>query len=101
MRLFWILVYGSMALVCIIGGFRFFLQRVLIILLIVFVSYSVMFIDGVREWLAQEDRTALFDDIAKMEHVYIEEAREFLGLMICILVILMQLVISRRRRKQM
>jgi hypothetical protein len=39
----------------------------------------------------------LFDDIAKMQYPYIEESREFLGLVICILVLVMHLFAARAR----
>jgi hypothetical protein len=51
------------------------------------------------EWWAQDDKSVLFDDIAKMQHPYIEESREFLGLMICCLVLLIHIVLSRKHAR--
>ncbi len=87
----WILIYGSMAIVCIMAIFDFYLKKFLIGLLVVFLVYSFFYVPGVLEWLQQEDKSALFDEVAKMEHLYIEESREFLGLLICILVLLFYL----------
>ena len=92
----WILIYGSMAAVCVMAAYRYYPKIILLVLLVTFVGYSLFFIDGVREWLSQEDRSSLFDDVAKMEHLYIEEAREFLGLWICILVLIIHLIRSRK-----
>ena len=39
---------------------------------------------GTLEWYRSGDRSLIFDDIAKMQNIYIEEAREFLGLAICV-----------------
>jgi hypothetical protein len=90
--LLWIAIYGSMAVICIMAAFRYLFRIVMLVLLAAFAVYAVILLPGMREWMAQPDRTVLFDDIAKMQHLYIEEAREFLGLMICIAVLLMQLI---------
>jgi hypothetical protein len=95
----WILIYGSMAVICILAAFRYFPRIIMVVMLVTFVSYSFVFLDGVREWFGQEDKSVLFDDVAKMEHAYIEESREFLGLMICIIVLLIHIALSFRTRR--
>jgi hypothetical protein len=92
----WILIYGSMAVVCILAAFGRYFPIALLILLVGFAVYCFILLPGFNEWLQQENKSALFDDIAKMEHLYIEETREFLGLVICILVLVMQLIRSRK-----
>ena len=96
--LIWIAIYGAMAVVCVMAIFAYYHLRFMIALLVAYLGYSFAYIDGVSEWLKQENKSALFDEIAKMEHWYIEEAREFLGLMICIAVLVMYIVQARRRR---
>jgi hypothetical protein len=93
----WILIYGAMAVTCILAAFRIYYKVALITLLVVFVAYSFVFLRGVMEWFGQPDKSVLFDDVMKMQHPYIEESREFLGLMICIIVLVIHLVLSRRR----
>lgn len=95
----WILIYGIMAVICILGAFKTYYPLVMVLLLLGFCVYAYFLFPGVKEWFAQDDLSVLFDDIAKMEHVYIEEAREFLGLLICIAVLIMQLVKARITRK--
>lgn len=97
--LIWILVYGSMAVVCVMAAFRNYKRWFMVALLVIFIAYSFVFLGGVMEWFRQPDRSVLFNDIAKMEHPYIEESREFLGLMICILVLLIHLGLSIRSSK--
>ena len=96
----WILIYGLMAVACILAAFGYYYPKALTLLLLIYLAYSFFLIPGVFEWLRSDDRSLLFDDIAKMQHLYIEEAREFLGLVICILVLTMHLLnwrsISRR-----
>ena len=52
---------------------------------------------GVLEWLKQDDKSMLFDDVAKMQYPYVEEAREFLGLLICIIVLIVFIIRARRK----
>lgn len=93
----WILIYGAMAVVCIMAAFRFYVRRLLIGLALVYLAFCVYYFPGVQEWLSQEDRSELFDDLAKMEHWYIEEAREFIGLLICLTVLVFQYFRSLRK----
>jgi hypothetical protein len=95
----WILIYGIMAVACVLAAFRHYYPKVLVVILVVYAAYSFVYINGVVEWLGSEDKSMLFDDIAKMQYPYIEESREFLGLFICILVLIMHLVSSRTRGK--
>ncbi|AYB33820.1 hypothetical protein D4L85_26010 [Chryseolinea soli] len=84
----WILIYGAMAVLSVMAIFEFYPVKFIIGLGVVYIAYSLFYIPGVMEWLQQDDRSALFDDVAKMEHLYIEESREFLGLMICVAVLI-------------
>jgi hypothetical protein len=87
----WILIYGGMAVICIMAIFEFYVRKVLIVLAVLLAAYSLFFIPGVLEWLQNDNKSALFDEVAKMEHLYIEESREFLGLWICISTLLFYL----------
>ena len=90
----WILIYGAMAVTCVLAAFRYYNRIALLVLLLIYTGYSFVFLDGVREWFRQDDKSAIFDDVAKMQHPYIEESREFLGLMICVVVLLVHLLLS-------
>lgn len=92
----WILIYGSMAVICVLAAFRIYSRIAIILLMGGFIGFSIIYLPAMREWIAQDDRSVLFDDLAKMEHLYIEESREFLGLMICVLVLVLQLVRARK-----
>lgn len=92
----WILIYGSMAVFAIMAIFEFYPRKILIGIIIVFALYSLVYWQGVMEWARQDDKSLLFDDVAKMQYPYIEEAREFLGLLICIVVLAVYVIRSRR-----
>lgn len=96
----WILIYGIMAVYCVMAMFEFYPQYVLIASAAIYVLYSLNYVKGgVMVWLQQDNKTELFDDLAKMEHPYIEETREFLGLMICVAVLIFYIIRSRKIRR--
>ena len=95
----WILIYGSMVVMCGLAAVNLYPKWVYLILLILFVGFSTIYIPSVLVWLQQDDLTALFDEVAKMEHLYIEESREFLGLMICVIVLVINFLQARRLSK--
>jgi hypothetical protein len=97
--LLWIFIYGAMAVVCVLAAFKIYSRISLLVMLVAYVGFSVVYIPGVQEWMAQDDKSVLFDDLAKMEHLYIEEAREFLGLMICAAALIFLLIRAWKQPK--
>ena len=95
----WILIYGIMAVTCVLAAFEFYSQKAIIALLAIFFIYSLTYWSGVIDWFKSPDRSLLFDDIAKMQYPYIEAAREFLGLWICIAVLGLYLYLYRARKR--
>lgn len=91
----WILIYGAMAVICVLAAFGYYYSKIMVAILIIYFAYSLTNLPSILEWLKQDDKSMLFDNIAKMQHLYIEESREFLGLFICIIVLIMQLVKAR------
>jgi Transmembrane family 220, helix len=83
----WILMYGAMAIVCIMAAFDYYVRRLMIILVIVYIGFASTLFSSASRWLVSPNKAMLFDDVAKMENLYIEESREFLGLMICLVVL--------------
>ena len=83
----WILIYGAMGAVCVMAAFNFYLRWLMIIQFVSYFSYCIILIPGFRHWLESPDRMLLFNELAKMQFSYIEESREFLGLVICLAVL--------------
>jgi hypothetical protein len=77
-----VLIYASVAVICALTFFKRYFPKICFALATGFLVYSLWFVPGVREWLGQENHAQLFDNVAKMEHSFIEESREFLGLWI-------------------
>jgi hypothetical protein len=94
----WILIYGAMAVLCIMAIFEFYPKKFIIGIMVIYIGYSLVYIPGTLEWLRNYNKDMLFDDLAKMQFPYIEETREFLGLLICIIVLFFHLYRARRSR---
>lgn len=92
----WIFIYLSMTALCVLALRNQFYPKVMAVLAVGFVIYAAILAPGVWDWFNSEDRSLLFDDLAKMQYYYIEEAREFLGLAICLATLLFYFLLSRR-----
>ena len=93
----WILIYGIMAVFCIMAIFEFYPKKFLIGVLVLYALYSLVYLPGLAQWLRSDNKADLFDNIAKMENLYIEESRESLGLFICVIVLAFFLYRSRKK----
>jgi hypothetical protein len=78
--------------------FESYNRIVLIVLTVLYGIYMAFLIPGISEWLQQPDKSVLFDDVMKMQYPYIEESREFLGLLICLIVLALYLFRSFRKK---
>ena len=96
----WILIYGTMAVVCVMAAFAYYIRWLMIIQFVCYGVYAIILLPAIRTWLGSPDRSLLFDDLAKMQYSYIEESREFLGLLICITVLALCWVRSSKRFKK-
>lgn len=93
----WIAIYGSMTTLAVLAIFQKFYPKFMLAQVAGFLVYAVILAPGVWAWWTSPDRSLLFDDLAKMQFYYIEEAREFLGLMICLLVIAFYIFLGRQK----
>lgn len=93
--LLWIITYGTLAALSVMAAFDYFIPRIMLVLLVVLSAYAVTLFPAVREWLQQDDLSMLFDDNARSSYTFVEESREFLGLIICIVVLLIYLLRAR------
>ena len=92
----WILIYGNMAVLCVLAMFSLHYKKWILGTGVLYLIYAAFLFPGAWEWLQSPDRSLLFDDLAKMQYRYIEETREFLGLVICIAVLILHFVRAKR-----
>ncbi|MFM7193954.1 MAG: transmembrane 220 family protein [Bacteroidota bacterium] len=82
--IYWILVYLLMAGFSVLAYLDRYYPRLMLVALGGYGFAAWGLLPGVWDWLSSENPLLLLDNIAKMQYPYIEEAREFLGLVICI-----------------
>ena len=82
--LYWIFIYLLTAGFSFAAFFNRFYPKLMLLAIGMYLNAAFGLWAGVVEWFHSPDRSLLFDDIAKMQHIYIEEAREFLGLMMAL-----------------
>lgn len=85
----WILIYGVMAVLCILAMFEFYPKKIIISVGILYLLYAVYLFPGIKEWLHQREQVASF------ANVDIKGNREFLSLIVCVLVLTLHLIRSR------
>lgn len=94
----WILIYGNMAVLCVLAMFKMRFVYWLVATIVLYSIYAAVLANSAWQWFQSPDRSLLFDDIAKMQNLYIEETREFLGLMICIAVVVFHILSNRNKQ---
>ena len=94
----WMLVYGAMCFACVAAIFNRFSFPLMTVMAGGYLILSALHVDGMLQWLKSPNRKMLFDDVAKMQYPYIEEAREFLGLLICLIALLYLFYLQKKSK---
>ena len=95
----WISIYMAMVAVCLLSVKNRHYRILTLILALIYLGYAGILSPALLTWWQSEDRGLLFDDLAKMQFPYIEETREFLGLMICLAVLAINHFVSAKKIK--
>ena len=97
----WIPIYAFAAIICALAATRRFYPSLYVAGIVIFGIYAVYLFfaaDGVWEWLNQHEA----EDIAatmKATRPWIEQTREFFGLIMIIISLLINYYFSRKRKK--
>lgn len=94
--LIWILIYLNMVALSVLGFLKKYNKLWIGITAGLYLVYAMFLIPGTMEWFHSPDRALLFDDLAKMQYPYIEETRECLGLVICLVALGFHFFASRK-----
>ena len=94
--LIWTVIYLIMTSFSVLAVLGYYPRRFYWIVLGLLALYSSVYIPGVIDWLKSDNKAELFSEVAKMDHLYIEESREFLGLMICVAVLTFHILKSKK-----
>lgn len=82
----WIFIYGMMTLTCALAAWGKFYNKIALALALIYLAYSIALTPSTYQILTTAP-SSLFDEIATMRNIQIEEARECLGLLICLVVL--------------
>lgn len=96
----WIAIYLTMAGMAAATFFRRINAYIPLIVLVICGALIINVWPGTLQWMNSADRRLIFDDIAKMQNIYIEEAREFFGLLISVVACLYFFLINRKAQPQ-
>ncbi len=89
----WIIIYGVVALICLLNVFDINSKKGNLVIIIVLGLFSLIYIPGFYEWITTPNKDEIFGEMV-YEKPYIEETREFLGLIIAIAGMLYQYRVS-------
>lgn len=80
----WVTIYGAVFLISFLRLINvYYSRRTILFLLILLLIYSTVYIPSVLDYLTQPNKDELFGEMYK-DKPYIEESREFIGLLIAI-----------------
>jgi len=94
----WVALYGSVAIVCVAAAFKAYHPAVPLIALMVIIIWAGTLWPSFTNWI--EQGTPSIGDEMKESHPYIEEVREFLGLVLCALILIFTFFQKRRQAKK-
>lgn len=77
----WVTLYALIALISLLRVFNVYSRPITTVLMIGFLIFSFWYIDGFFEWLGSDDKGRVFGTMTP-EYPYVEESREFLGLIL-------------------
>lgn len=98
----WIIIYLYVAVLCWLASRYKFYPRLYITGIVVFMGYAVYKIfdqNGLIDWITQHHAENIAETM-KAEKPWIEESREFFGLIILIMVLLIDYIYARRFAKK-
>lgn len=81
----WIVIYLYAGMICFLGYFGKLTKRTLVIGMVLFAFYAATLIPGFYTWLTGGNQGEIFGEMSA-NRMYVEETREFLGLVICLVI---------------
>jgi uncharacterized membrane protein len=76
----WVVIYGAVGVVCLLAAIRGVNRRLILAFIAILLIYAVTLLPGFWTWLNTSDKQEIFGEMVYKKS-YIEETREFLGLL--------------------
>ncbi len=90
----WVLIYGSVAIVCLLSNYVEIPKGVIWILFFGLLIYSGIHFMYFMDWLQTDNKSEIFGEMV-YDKAYLEGSREFLGLIIAAISLLFQIKNSK------
>lgn len=95
---YWMLIYLSVGVLCFLAFLDRYYPKVTLLFIGAYALAAIGLLGSFRDWLISDDRSMLFDEFAKMQYPYVEETREFLGLVITLIALSVLYYQSRKQK---
>ncbi len=95
----WVAIYLVAGVLCGLAAFKRFYPKVILTVVAIYLVYAVYLFftkDGVLDWLVEYHRPSIAESM-KATKPYIEQTREFFGLLICIVVLAVNYFFAHRQ----
>jgi len=95
----WVAIYLVAAVLCGLAAFKRFYPKVILTVVALYLVYALYLFftkDGVLDWLVEYHRPSIAESM-KATKPYIEQTREFFGLLICIVILAVNYFFARRQ----
>jgi hypothetical protein len=95
----WVTIYLVAAVLCTLAAFKKFFPKVYLAVIALFLVYAFYLFftkDGVLDWVVEYHRPSIAESM-KATKPYIEQTREFFGLLICIVVLALNFFFMRQK----
>lgn len=95
----WVPIYGFAALVCFMAAAGRYNKWMILVGLVVYFVYMIRFTPGLESWFFEHQHENIAQTM-KATKPWIEQTREFFGLLILVIVFLFQYFSMRRKSKE-
>jgi hypothetical protein len=95
---FWIFIYSAVAVISALSIFRIYPVIIIWFLIVINTIYMAYLFPGILSWLAEEEKSIFFNQMQN-EKAFIEESREFIGLLLAVLTLLFHYFSYSRYKK--
>ena len=94
----WFTIYSFVALVSIMAIFNYYPIKLIYGATIISILYMFFLLPAVIDWLSENDKSIFFDQM-QYDKLFIEQSREFFGLLIVIFALVFHYISSRKSIK--
>lgn len=94
----WVVIYLYAAFISFMAVFGKLQKKFVIGGIVLFIIYAGLHLPGAIEWFSKDSKSEIFGEMSR-DKLYVEETREFFGLLICVTIFALNYwVLSRKKQ---